>query len=519
MDKTTQLKLIDIRPSPSVYSTYRRLSYKTWFALAEFIDNSTQNYYSHEKDLIQAYSKEQKGNHLKIQISYDSERNQIEILDNANGMDFEELGRAVALDKPPKDRSGRSEFGMGLKTAACWFGTTWEIETSKLGIPFTHFVKVHVPDLVENSIKDIPVKTISSSKTTHFTKITISGLFKPIHGRTLGRVKDQIGSIYREDIRSGKIDISWNGEPVKFDEPPILIEKNGPGSETIWKKKIDFNVKWENENKTLKVSGWIGIRLPGSQRDAGYVLLRRGRVIIGGPNEGYKPIEIFGQGNTFRSQRLIGELHMDEWPVTQAKDDFDWAGGLEESFIASLKTYSQDYMDKAEGHRKETKPITKADMEMATEETQKAFSSPTFGNLIKEEIDFPLPHKTEKQNVEDSDKLKEISEGPILFKIPVGTEIWEFKLHWQGQISDAHWMSVNYPSDNETNIFLNTSHPFFVKYLDKPGALEILQNIILSLALAERMARRVKEKDCISPDDFRNYMNRVLRRVGEMSHD
>ena len=38
---------IDIRPQTSVYGTYRRLSYKPWFAIAEFIDNSTQSYYNH----------------------------------------------------------------------------------------------------------------------------------------------------------------------------------------------------------------------------------------------------------------------------------------------------------------------------------------------------------------------------------------------------------------------------------------------------------------------------------------
>lgn len=40
---------IDIRPATSVYGTYRRLSYKPWFAIAEFIDNSTQSYYDHAK--------------------------------------------------------------------------------------------------------------------------------------------------------------------------------------------------------------------------------------------------------------------------------------------------------------------------------------------------------------------------------------------------------------------------------------------------------------------------------------
>ena len=34
---------------------------------------------------------------------------------------------------------------MGLKTAACWFGTTWTIRTSKLGSASEYTARVHVP--------------------------------------------------------------------------------------------------------------------------------------------------------------------------------------------------------------------------------------------------------------------------------------------------------------------------------------------------------------------------------------
>jgi|GEM_PF-6503576 len=34
-------------------------------------------------------------------------------------MEIEDFKRAIILNSPPKDKSGRNEFGMGLKTAAC----------------------------------------------------------------------------------------------------------------------------------------------------------------------------------------------------------------------------------------------------------------------------------------------------------------------------------------------------------------------------------------------------------------
>src|SRR5207249_10788930 len=101
---------------------------------------------------------------------YDNERNALTILDHANGMEIDELARALTLNRPPPDTSGRSEFGMVLKTAACWFGKTWTIETSRLGSVRRLGAQIHVPDLVANKTEEIPVSTQESDASEHFTK-------------------------------------------------------------------------------------------------------------------------------------------------------------------------------------------------------------------------------------------------------------------------------------------------------------------------------------------------------------
>ena len=502
---------INIRPAVSVYATYRRLSYRPWYAIAEFVDNSTQNYYDHRRELRRVYEREENPGRLRIEITYDSERNVLVVLDNANGMDIEELTRAVVLDRPPPNRSGRCEYGMGLKTAACWFGTTWTIHTSRLGSDKELVATVHVPDLVEKHTEEIEVREQDAQPGSHFTCITIEGLYKPIRGRTPARIRDQLGSMYRQDLRTGEIEIVWNGEPVRFEEPPILIEDLGDGVTNTWRKPISFEVSLDEERRTLSLKGWVGIRMPGSQRDAGFVLLRRGRVVVGGPGEGYKPEEIFGQGNTFRSQRLVGELHMDDWPVTQAKDAFDWSGGLEDTFIEFLKRACQDYMEKSEGYRQAGRGVTHADMELASERTQQILSDSRFGAAVAQEVALPEPEKTTEQESADAAKLRSVSEGPITYRIGVGADEWVFRLHWQDQLSDAHWMSVSYPEDLVTDIFLNMAHPFFTPYLESRGFLELLQKFVVAMALAERMARQVSRNGLVAPSDFRNFMNRVLR--------
>lgn len=506
---------INIRPASSVYATYRRLSYKPWYAIAEFVDNSTQNYYDHKRDLLAAYRKEGKRQKMRVEVTYNAGRHSLTINDNANGMEIEELGRAVVLDKPPKDRSGRCEFGMGLKTAACWFGTTWTITTTRLGSERELKVRVHVPELEEKQTENIAVAVKAVKPSTHYTRILIEGLYKPIKGKTAGRVQTQLGSMYRQDLRRGELEIIWNGRPVTFEEPPILTETSG-GKQYKWKKEISFKVPWDSSSHDLEATGWVGVRLPGSQRDAGFALLRRGRVVVGGPGEGYKPEEIFGQGNTFRSQRLVGEIQMDNWPVTQAKDAFDWSGGLEDELIEALKRVCKDYMDKCEAIRERHRPVSKAHMHLVVEETQKVLSDNRFGQAIAQELTLPLPTKTAATQRADTKKLAEVSQGPVIFKVPVGHQTWEFHLHWQDQLSDAHWMSISHPKENLTNVYLNLAHPFIEHYIDRPTFLDFTHKFVIALALAEKMARELHGDELIAPDEFRNYMNRVLRTVEEL---
>jgi len=207
---------------------------------------------------------------------------------------------------------------------------------------------------------------------------------------------------------------------------------------------------------------------------------------------------------------------MDDWPVTQAKDAFDWSGGLEDEFIACLRFVCKDYMDKCENIRDPQKRISHTDMQLASESTQQAFSDKRFGEAIEEEIILPPPPKTESEEKSDAEKLSSVSSGPILYSLNLTGEQWNFRLHWQDQLSDAHWMSISYPQDNITDIFLNMAHTFFAKYIYMKGFLELIQKFVVALALAERMARKVNGNNLVAPDDFRNFMNRVLRRVSEI---
>lgn len=525
---------IPVRPTSSIYSTYRRLSYKPWYAIAEFVDNSTQSYFNNREALL----KQERGEPIRIDIVYDSQENSLEIIDNAFGMEKEDFLRAVILDSPPSNRTGRSEFGMGLKTAACWFGSKWSVESTQLGSDKLYRATVDVGELATSRAESIIGNIDTTDDFMHFTRIKIFNLYHPIRERTVWRIKEQLGSMYRQDIRSKEIVFRWNGTEINYEEQPIL-ETVTSGCSKSWKKDVEFNVQWDEGGATLPVKGWIGIRQTGRQRDAGFVLMRRGRVIQGGPGEGYRPTEVFGAPNMFRSQRLIGELHLDEWPVTQAKDQFDWSNGLEDAFIAQLSVVSEEFGEFADNYRAPAVPrvITPLEMDNVTRPMREVVANPQFGQWIEQVITNPAQVETflnlennvsvESEHSEpsqepiitresDLETIQRVSDGPIIYSLNLDTTTWNLKVHWQSQIPDVHWLQIEHSSYNEINIFLNTAHPFVLPYLQERHVLEFFQKFIVAYAIAEKIAFSIYSDGRINPADFRILMNKILRRTAEM---
>ena len=82
----------------------------------------------------------------------------------------------------------------------------------------------------------------------------------------------------------------------------------------------------------------------GSFIHAGLSLFRYNRVIIGGPDQNYKPSTIFSQAQSQISLKLYGELNMEDFPVNQAKDGFVWDDGLEDEFLRVLKENIIDFI-------------------------------------------------------------------------------------------------------------------------------------------------------------------------------
>lgn len=541
---STQIE-IDIRPSSSLYGTYRRLSYKPWYALAEFIDNSTQSFFNNKKEIMENQLLKGKLPQLRVEVMYNSLDDELSIYDNAFGMEIDDFTRALVLDRPPLNNSGRSEFGMGLKTAACWFGSKWTVESTQLGSENKYIGTIDTNELINSNAEKVTCHSVLVDKDEHYTRITIRGVLQPIKGRTVTKVQAFLASMYREDLRSGHICILWNGVPLSHIDPEFYSE-NDNGQLNIWRKDISFSIYWPRYNKELKVSGWIGIRKSGKISDAGFILLRRGRVIVGGPDAGYKPTEIFGQANSFRSQRLIGELILDNWPVTQAKDGFEWSDGLEDELIGALQPLCKEYGDKAESIRAHQnnfqKPISKPEMEAASKGTEKVFQDQAFTKWLLEEMErrnlqeenglsnneyeeiYTEKNKSDIKKLQDSKEVEENKQliersiGPLNYSLPMDKTDWKISLYWQNEVSESYWISIGYPSDVEIDVYINLLHPFFSPYIADKGILELIQKFVISMALAEKMSIMTSsnKEHLIDPFDYRLFMNRILSKISNI---
>src|SRR5687767_11315195 len=131
MLQSNSSRSVNIRPGVSVLSVLRHLNYKAWFALEEFVDNSLQSFLANRARLQQLHGPDVK---CKVSIKLESDAPaRLIVRDNAAGIGEADYARAFRPAAIPPNRSGLSEFGMGMKSAACWFAPEWYVRTSALG--------------------------------------------------------------------------------------------------------------------------------------------------------------------------------------------------------------------------------------------------------------------------------------------------------------------------------------------------------------------------------------------------
>ena len=341
MNDGDRINSINIRPGVTVLSVLRHLNYRPWFALAEFVDNSIQSFVGVQEELDRVC-----GHRSVLRVDIEVDRvgdGCIVVRDNAGGIRTEDYGRAFRPAELPPDRKGLAEFGMGMKSAACWFSPSWRVRTSALGESVMRQVDFDVDRIVRDELEELDVVEESAKTSDHFTEITLLSLHNVVAGRTVAKIKDHLCEIYRVFTRKGLLILRLNGEELRYSEPEVLVaprydENHDPMGESIrW--RVDFDDF--DFGSGLRVGGFAALRRVASTKYAGFSLFRRDRLVEGSSDEKYRPQAVFGRPNDFAYQRLFGELHLEGFGVSHTKDGFRWDDN-EEPFLELLKERLSD---------------------------------------------------------------------------------------------------------------------------------------------------------------------------------
>lgn len=339
----------DLTIGQSAIDAYSRMSYTMWFALAEFLDNSTQSRLNHGGIINDVLAAE--GQPLTIDILHKRDTKQLIIVDNSIGMNLETLVASLKIASPTPDSKGRSKYGMGMKTAACWIGRHWQIVTTEWGSGQQYTADIDVNAIAHHGAR-VPITVQEVDKDLHGTTIIISDLRRVIQKRSEEVIRVYLGSMYMFDLRpdaDGKValKLTYNGEEVP---PPEDLPWDIDAAGAPMKKFIPETLIGGH-----KVNGWFGILKKGGRKYGGFSLYQNERQIQGYP-DGWKPRAIFGGvddegANNLVAQRLTGALLLDGFEISHAKDKILFQGDEEEELEKLLVAQTEDYVTYAKNRR------------------------------------------------------------------------------------------------------------------------------------------------------------------------
>lgn len=513
----TRISSVNIRPGVNVLSVLPHLNYKAWFALAEFVDNAIQSSIARKKELFAADG-ENYG--LRVDIDFDAWESRISVRDNAAGIASNDYQRAFRPAEIPPDASGLSEFGMGMKSAACWFAPNWSVRSSALGERIERTVFFNIDKIVTDSIEELDVVSVEAGEEKHYTEVRLENIRKFPHGRTIGKIKEHLASIYRIYIREGSLALFVDGSKLEFEDPAVLNAPyyRSPDSKSVeWKKDIEIDL---GDGKLA--TGFVAIREVASTRLAGFALFRRKRLIFGSADETYRPEDIFGRSNSYAFQRIFGEIHLKGFSVSHTKDGVKWEESEDEFLQKLRKELSGEAMPLIQQAREyRTKSGAKAarkDAATALRHTAEEFRQTTnntndigieLGNVADAGDAPTVDCALEPQEICSEDR--EAAEVALQFR----GEPWIVRIELSYADDGSDWLairnrpSITDPEPREILVRIAMLHPFMAQFptLDSEGFSAILK-VASSMALAEVAAAELGDHH---PSAVRRLTNEILK--------
>lgn len=483
---------------PQAIANYSRMSYTMWHALGEFIDNSTQSRTNHGNVIDQVLKEE--GTPLVVEIIHNRIQRTITISDNSVGMTRDRLEAALKIAMPTPDSVGRSKFGMGMKTAACWIGHKWKVVTCEWGSGEEWTAVVDVDAIAFQGAK-VPLMRTNVDSDGHYTRIVISDLHRNIQQRTEETIRGYLGSMYQFDIRRGTLKLLYNGEEIA-----------APADYDFDTDPEGRSMRMELPDKTIggkKITGWIGVLRKGGRKFGGFSLFQNERQIQGFPNA-WKPRRIFGGvddegANNLVAQRLTGAINLDGFHVSHTKDAILFQGDEEDELEEFLAAVSDDYRKYANKRRgTKSNPWNRDKIRDLIDEMRNEFVNPEIGDALDNSLLPPietLQQNEERQaaSVTDDDKIASFQVSNDLTVIVSLQEKSEYEPYLSIAAS---------ATPGTVHIVINGLHPYYVD-LDSTDAIDECIRQYIYDAIAEYRAGKLAGR--INPSSVRRIKNDLLQ--------
>jgi hypothetical protein len=367
-------RTVNITPDISLLRKSGEVNYTIPKAVAELVDNEIDARIAGKKLTVE------------VTVGQKAREKYIQVAGNGSGMGRDEAAKAMVMAYSTKRRGAIGEFGLGMKTACSNLGAAFEVVTAAADADRAIRISYDEEEFIKNGRWEITLEEIDKPF-DHGTVITIRKLKVNAYAGVKNSLLERFGKVFRHFVASGDAEIMVNGDPVV----PYVWD-------TI--KQYDTEIDFEVDGK--RVRGWAGLLTHGSPKGAyGFDLIRHNRVMIEHEKLGFT-----AQAGL---ARLVGELHLDDFPVTNNKTDFrvdhapEWdemIRRLNEDFLVDLKRESRRL-----AHPGKMSPKHEAEVEDYITEVKEALKD----DDLQQDLD---------RRALDSDLADEFAEGPVPFDVP-----------------------------------------------------------------------------------------------------
>jgi hypothetical protein len=476
-----------------------------WYALAEFVDNSTQSRLNYENLIDDVLLNEQKP--LEINIIYNKVARELRIEDNSIGMPKERLIEALKIAAPTQDSKGRSRYGMGMKTASCWLGRTWRIETCEWGSGVEWTALIDVEGIARRGEK-VHLTSRPVSKDAHYTRIIIADLRRNIQTRTEDTLRAYLGSMYMFDLKKDQpvpVRITYNTTPI---EAPDEYEWDTDMEGKPFRKELPEG--FAINGKTI--TGYVGVLKKGGRKFGGFSLYQNGRQIQGFPNA-WKPRSIFGGvddegANNLVAQRLTGVIQLDpSFGVSHTKDAILFEGAEEDELEGFLVEFTKDYRQRATERRgnRPANRLSPENVKNLVENLRSEFESGEMKGALNTAQLPPL----DAIIANNQQQVASLSPQDVVAVVPITQDLMIKVSQKETSLYEPYVTIATGAEPGVVHVVINLLHPYYAS-LETNDAIEECITQFMYDAVAE-YKMRMSTTSPVQPDSVRNLKDNLMR--------